>query len=160
VNDAVIADTVFGVNDFTPDELRQLRNRDDVRIENMLVVININGVERVVVPYRGRVLAWTWAHITETHLARDATLHRLMTTYWWPHLARDASQCWRACSVCRLSRASKERQYVYTGMASRVLPHHTYSVDFWGPHQRTPRGNVYIFGVRDHGSPLKKYFAT
>ena len=149
--------------DFTEEELNSLNARSGVQVRGQVVVYAHLGLERVVVPEAARYQLWLQVHVVEgLHLSLAMTSEALLGTFWWPGVSRDVRLAWRRCAHCRWSRVGwqAEPAKIQTGRALRVLPHVVWSLDSSGPYPETPRGNKYLFGARDCGSPWRVLIPT
>ena len=118
-----------------------------------------DGKNILAIPSHRQTEAIKAAHWLCAHRGRDATLHRLRQTAWFPHMAEKVAKVIAGCNPCAtktVPRAQKARLHV----TKAAGPFEMWSMDFVGPLPTGQRGERYLLTFRCPFSKWQEAFAT
>ena len=111
-------------------------------------------VLRVFVPIQRRRALYEWHHAMIMHLAADKTYRSINENYYWPSCKADVRKWYAECSVCELSKATRNLAHGRFRAVRGSAPRSRWALDFYGV------GDANVLGLIDLDSLWVELYYT
>ena len=124
-----------------------------------VIYCSVNNKRVLAIPAHRQVEAIKAAHWLSAHQGRDATLHRLRQSAWFPRMRPQVAEMIAGCQPC-ITKSAPLPQRAQFNVTKASHPFEMWSMDFVGPLPRATQGQQYLLTLRCPYTKWQEAFAT